>query len=76
MLFPGTDGGFCEDNWLYIKINGNVFRHASMAPRCPVITVDPDKGCLTISSFDSLVSKALNPPVFQDTLWALKALWT
>ena len=41
-----------------------MFRHASMAPRCPVITVDPDKGCLTISSFDSLVSKALNLPVF------------
>ena len=33
IVVKGTEGGFCEDHWLYIKINENVFRHASMAPR-------------------------------------------
>ena len=39
-----TYAGFCEDNWFYIKINGNVFRHASMCSRCVFTAVNPDDG--------------------------------
>ena len=39
-----TSAGFCEDTWLFIKINGNVFRHASMCGRCVFTTVHPEDG--------------------------------
>ncbi len=40
----GTRGPFNEDNWLFVKINGTIFRNASLCPRCPFIAVDPDEG--------------------------------
>ena len=39
-----TEAGFCEDDWLFVKINGNIFRNASLCPRCPFIAVDAKEG--------------------------------
>ena len=42
--FLGTDGPFDEDDWLFIRINGTIFRNASYCARCVFTTVDPDAG--------------------------------
>ena len=39
-----TETGFCEDKWLFIKINGTIFRHASMCARCVFTTINPEDG--------------------------------
>ena len=44
ILLLGTEGGFCEDNWLYLKINGTVFRNSKGCTRCAFTTVNPDMG--------------------------------
>ena len=44
LFFPETNGAFCEDDWLYIKINGVIFRPTKLCTRCIYTTVDPDLG--------------------------------
>ena len=44
IVVEGTEGGFCEDHWLYIKINGTVFRNSKGCTRCVYTTVNPDIG--------------------------------
>jgi len=44
IVVKDTAIGFCEDDWLFIKINENVFRHASMCGRCVFTTVNPHDG--------------------------------
>ena len=44
IVVEGTEGGFCEDHWLYIKINGTVFRNSKGCTRCTYTTVNPDYG--------------------------------
>ena len=44
IVVEGTEGGFCEDNWLYLKINGTVFRNSKGCTRCTFTTVNPDYG--------------------------------
>ena len=44
ILLLGTEGGFCEDSWLYLKINGTVFRNSKGCTRCAFTTVNPDMG--------------------------------
>ena len=44
IVVEGTEGGFCEDHWLYIKINGTAFRNSKGCTRCVYTTVNPDIG--------------------------------
>jgi uncharacterized protein YcbX len=39
-----TSGPWIEDDWVYIKINGNVFRHVRHCIRCTFTLVDPNTG--------------------------------
>ena len=43
-IFIDTSKSWAEDDWLYLMINGVIFRNVRYCTRCIFTTVDPNKG--------------------------------